>query len=122
MTVTSMLAGRSLPFAASPDAELLALGERLKVNRQRCDALIDPWYDAAGGCPQEVYIQMRPLRAEYAQLVTAIGECTATTIQGLRVKAAAAMEQFDLAIGADVRPDEDGFLAWSLCRDLLQTS
>ena len=59
---------------------------------------------------------------EIARLETQIGKTEATGPDGWRAKAAAMMATLDPEpghAGSAPRPGSDGFLAWSLCRDLL---
>jgi len=118
----ALAAALSLPgalAASGPDAEILRLAKRI-VSVEAVNAeLWTPYNEVVGGPPKAIRDHSRALTQEYLGLMCEIGHMRATTPEGLRAKARAAMTKVFLNEDLTVDEDDDDFIMWSLCRDLI---
>lgn len=90
---TSAAAQLEEPKAAppSPDAAILALGERIRANRAEYDARTLPYMDDTPEPPENVARVSVLVRQEH-RMVEELADMQATTQDGLRVKAAVVLD------------------------------
>ncbi len=93
--------------AVSPDARLIGLAERIRLNA------------AAAFGPDTPDEAQKRLTREYLRLKRTLGELSAKKAEGLVAKATAGMLAFNLSPGENLDPDHDFYVAWSVCRDVL---
>lgn len=109
----------ALAAAPHPDADILALGERIRANRDEYEARTEPYYDDTPEPPENV-ARVRVLVNEGHRMAEELAEMQATTLAGLRVKAAVLMDY--AALTNTDRPlwsNHDELMGWSLARDML---
>ena len=103
----------------NPDAAILDLGARIKANRAEYDALTLPYMDGTLE-PPENYARVAVLVGEGHDMAEELAELQATTLAGLRAKAAVLLDYMPFT--DDDRPswtNHEDLMGWSLARDLL---
>lgn len=102
------------------DAELRRLGAEFRQKHRRYAELVEYQQRPAGDLPAEEGEEVLSLMRAKQELAEAIADLRATTIVGLRVKAAVllAYSQYDLD-GQLHWTDHDELMGWSIARDLL---
>nr|WP_321985327.1 hypothetical protein [uncultured Lichenicoccus sp.] len=124
LAVTSATAAAvAVPLAvaalASPDANLIAMCDRLLAADDEGYAIDRPWMETTEKMPAHLEARAEALGDEYKSLRERIGHTPATTREGLEAKARAAMRHFGLDKDENMDPGDDEFVPWSLCRDIL---
>ena len=103
----------------TPDAAILDLGARIKINRAEYDALTIPYMDGTPE-PAENRDRVYVLVAEGHAMAEELADFQAVTLAGLRAKAVVLLDYMPLT--DDDRPswvNHEDLMGWSLARDLL---
>jgi hypothetical protein len=114
-SLAAFAAALAVPAVAStpePDAELIALAATLRAN----NAAIRRLEAMAEYHPDDAYDQLDKVRFD---AIARSGDLTATTLAGLRAKAAIYLEEIDLTEKA-AGFDSTEYLAYTLAKDLAE--
>ena len=105
-----------------PDAEILALAAAFIAGEREREQIDEPSHHVVRYVfPPDVAARRKVLTAQFFDLRTRIAETTAVTLEGYQAKARVLM-MWLAPTGAGEHPphDDDEYLVWSLCRDLLE--
>lgn len=107
--------------AATPDAKLMQLAATLAAGVAEQNAIEEPYFSIANGKPTGTEAaRADQLSRQWHRIRKQMAETRATTPEELRAKAGALLLQYEPGGEEDTpSPDNDDYLAWSLCRDLL---
>lgn len=106
--------------AGNPDAEMIAMCDRIVAAHEEMERLERPFYEMLGP-PEHIREQSYVLVAEGHRLAEAVAEMHAATPEGMRAKARAMLTYSCMTL--DGTPDwsnHDELLGWSIARDLLR--
>ncbi|GBQ96646.1 hypothetical protein GLI01_23220 [Gluconacetobacter liquefaciens] len=103
---------------AADDTTLLRRAEAALSAHAAFVGLADRW-GATVHVPAGIRAERGRLWDVANDLRLAAMELPARTVAGLRAKARLVLTTLDLRADATIRPDQDDFAAWSLCRDLI---
>jgi hypothetical protein len=113
-SLAAIAAGLTMPVlasAAEPDAELIALAAVLRANNAKIRAL----QAMKANHPDETYVPLDKCRHD---VIARSGDLTATTLAGVRAKAAILLDELDLT-GAIEGLDNTDYLGYTLAWDLV---
>lgn len=127
-SLAAMAAGLTVPAlakAADPDAELIALADRILANGAESHRISDEIDLMPAARPEDSQARDRRYEREIRPLVAAnwnmrmrLAETRATTMDGFRAKARIVQEYNNCAPGY-AESHQDDAMAWSLANDLL---
>ncbi|MBB2199368.1 MAG: hypothetical protein ABF479_09520 [Gluconacetobacter sp.] len=118
LTLGTAATASCAPHAVAEDADLLRRVDAALSAHAAFTALAGQW-SATVLVPANIRAEQGRLWDVANDLRLAAMELPASTVAGLRAKARLVLTTLDLRADGTIRPDEDDFVAWSLCRDLI---
>jgi hypothetical protein len=104
--------------APGPDAPVLRIAAACEAAFDEADALSRPYYGQVEEPPRSVRAKIAEAVSRSHDLRYDLGEQDATTLPGWQAKARILLRWLEPEEG-EVPEDSDQYLAWSLCRDLV---